>query len=136
LLKDQALVFANQHHKLYRLRGVADIAITDSPVILSALYAPKNYPASFMPFVLDMYNQFDNINYYIHRKHPYSEIGRVHTEKEAANIDIKLQALLKQAGIQYQDVDSGNYLPEYVLSELQEAHPELFPPIPQPVVTL
>ena len=94
ILKDQLYIFANQNRKLERLRGKVDYVITDSPLLLSLLYMPENYPLSFHPFVLDIFHGYYNINIFINRVKPYIKLGRIQTEDQAKEKDEKLKNLL------------------------------------------
>ncbi len=60
LLNDQIYVFAQQNHRLWRLNDQVDYVITDAPLFLSCIYAPEDYPKSLTPFVLDMFNTYNN----------------------------------------------------------------------------
>jgi hypothetical protein len=88
-LENQAYVFAKQLQRLYRLDGQVDIAITDSPLLLSLMYTPADYPFSFRPFVIDMISRYNNVNYMLTRVKPYQQYGRNQTEEEAKIIDYK-----------------------------------------------
>tara|TARA_R100001530_G_scaffold63598_1_gene45720 strand:- start:2768 stop:3283 length:516 start_codon:yes stop_codon:yes gene_type:complete len=94
ILKDQLYIFANQNRKLERLKGRVDYAITDSPLLLTLIYMPKNYPESFISFVHDIFDSYDNTNVFINRVKPYIESGRVETEEQAKEIDDKIKPLL------------------------------------------
>lgn len=88
-LENQAYVFAKQLQRLHRLEGQVDIAITDSPLLLSIMYTPPGYPSSFCPFVLDMIRRYNNLNYMLTREKEYQQYGRTQTEDEAKEIDHK-----------------------------------------------
>ena len=55
-LSSQNFVFANQEYRLSRLESSVDYAIMDSPILLSAIYAPEGYPGSFINFCYDMFS--------------------------------------------------------------------------------
>ena len=97
----QSYVFGQQLWRIERLIGKVDYIITDSPLLLSLIYKPKDYPNSFDNFVLDMFNKYDNINFYLIRKKKYISIGRNQTEDEAKVIDEITKSTLNKYEIPY-----------------------------------
>lgn len=93
-LNDQLYVFANQFHRLYRCkRSGVDVAVTDSPLLLSNLYRDKHSPFFAEPFtdyVEYCASVFDNINCFIRRVKPYNPCGRQQDEESARALDAKL----------------------------------------------
>jgi hypothetical protein len=83
-----------------------DIVITDSPLLLSCIYAPNDYPDSFRRFVLDVYFGFENINFLVQRQKRYIRIGRDQTENEAKEIDVKVMSFLEEYSIPYHLITS------------------------------
>ena len=97
IFDDQLYIFAKQHHMLHTLDGQVDVAICDSPLLLSNIYG-KIYPNSvmnnsetFFTMVDECFNRFDNYNVVLGRKKVYNPMGRVQTEDEARGIDMKIQ---------------------------------------------
>ena len=89
-LSDQLYMFGKQHRRQHRLKGQVDYVVTDSPLLLSLFYKPEDYSEHFEPFVLDMWNMYDNRNFFIDRTKPYVTIGRNQTEEEARAIDRRI----------------------------------------------
>ncbi len=120
LLEQQNYVFANQEHKLRVLSKHADIAISDSPLPLSAFYAPDDFPASFGPFVLDVFKGYKNVNYFIERNHdlPYQQEGRIHTALESDSIAQAMMDMLDREGVPFTRIAAGPGIPERVLADL------------------
>jgi hypothetical protein len=85
-LKNQFLIAANQYTRVLRLNGKVDVIVTDSPLLLG-LYYGKYEPDSFKQYLLDKFNEFDNINFFIKRVKPYNQTGRTQSEDEAIEID-------------------------------------------------
>ncbi len=119
-LSHQNLVFANQEHRLARLRGKVDCAISDSPLPLSALYAPEGYPESFRRLVMDFYGSYDNANYFVNRDPsiPYMQSGRIHSAAESDEIAGRMKEMLRAEGIRFSEVTAGDRLPERVFADL------------------
>ena len=102
MLRNQVLIAAQQYHRLWRLKDKVDVAITDSPIILSRIYNRQNF-THFDPFVLELFNEFDNVNVFVERhiQHEYYKIGRIHDELEAIEIDKRIRRMLDNDGIKY-----------------------------------
>ena len=75
-IQDQLYVLANQHRGIVKSYGKVDYIVLDSPILLSLTYRnyykgteyPSNlYGESFDKMVLDIFNQYDNINIVLKR---------------------------------------------------------------------
>lgn len=119
-LSHQNLVFANQEHRLARLRGKVDCAISDSPLPLSALYAPEGYPESFRRLVMDLYGTYENANFFVNRDPsiPYMQSGRIHSADESDEIAGRMKDMLRSEGIPFVEVTAGDRLPERIYADL------------------
>ena len=99
-LQDQLGILADQHEPYFELNDNVDFLITDSPLILSALYQPKNYIKHFKKMTVSTFNQYDNINFWINRpKEGFSEKRRAHSLEESIKKDKELKKMLKQYNI-------------------------------------
>lgn len=105
ILQNQAYVFAKQYERLWKLKGKVKYIITDSPILLSLQYQTANEPKSFTEFVLDKFNEFNNINFFIKRVKKYNPSGRLQTEEESRNIDENVKALLENHGYKYTTIE-------------------------------
>jgi len=94
IFDNQIYIFAKQHHRLWRLNGQVDIAITDSPLLLSAVYNDGKFP-SLDKFIIETYHGFNNLNYFLNRTKKYNPSGRNQNEEQAKLIDIKIKDMLK-----------------------------------------
>lgn len=86
----QPYVFGNQLWALERLRDTGiEVAISDSPIGLSAVYAPPGTPPAFLVAI----NHFVArerpyaINVFVRRANPYDPRGRFQTEDAARELD-------------------------------------------------
>ena len=110
LREEQLYLFAKQHHELFILRGKYEVAITDSPLLLTAFYAaPDVTPPSFFQCVKDYNATFDNLYFFITRDLAstdtvFEEEGRIHNRVEAMDIEAKQRAFLKEWNIPYIDI--------------------------------
>lgn len=118
LAKNQAYVFGKQLHYLDSVVGQVDYIVTDSPVLLSAVYVPDTYPKSFTQFVIEIFNSYSNINFFIRRKKQYNPIGRNQTEEEAKGIDVKIKAFLNCYGISYAAIDGDEIASQKIITLL------------------
>lgn len=96
-LNDQLGLLAEQHEPYFELEKEVDFLITDSPLILSALYQPKPYIKHFRKMTVATFNQYDNVNFWINRpKEGFSEKRRNHSLKESQVKDKELITLLNK----------------------------------------
>ena len=122
-LEDQYYVWGKQYHKLWRVEDQVDVVITDSPLILGLVYS-KDKPKCFTDMVLDSFNEFDNMNYFITRLKLYNPKGRNQTEDEAKSIDTDVIEILVSNNIDYTSTQ-GNHsgitqITEEVLEKLHK----------------
>lgn len=125
---DQLSIFAEQNRRLERVRDHVDFVVTDSPILLSSVYAPEKYPESFHRFVLDMFRSYENVNFFLERVIPYENFGRLHTEDEAEIVGAAMQNLLKSRQIPFEILSGGQEAPAGIVRRLQN--------LPAPVVPL
>lgn len=96
----QETIFGEQNYRLLRLWDKVDWAITDSPILLSAVYPlivrarckdMKPWPAMapFREMVRTQFNTYDNINIWLQRPEDqeYQQAGRLQNRGEAIAAD-------------------------------------------------
>jgi hypothetical protein len=106
-LKNQIYVFGNQLHRIERLINKVDVIITDSHLLLSIIYKPNHLSNKFDKLVLEVFNSYDNLNYFIKRTHPFNPSGRVEkTIEEAIIKDNQIKEVLINNNIPYESVTS------------------------------
>jgi nicotinamide riboside kinase len=106
-LANQAYVFGRQVQRLERLRGKVDLVITDSPFLLSAIYAPENYPEEWESVVVKLWKGYDNVVALLERGPWFDDRGRVHNLEASLEVDRKIAVLLAKHDITYTQVDHG-----------------------------
>jgi hypothetical protein len=104
-LSNQVYVFGKQYHRITRLANKVAVIICDSPLPLSVFYKPENLSDKFSEFVLEEFNKFNNLNFFIHRKKQYNPAGRVQTEEEARQVDVDMFKFLADNKILVTRVD-------------------------------
>lgn len=107
VLDDQLYIFGKQYHKLFRLKDKVDVIITDSPLLVSILYnkTPSKY---FDDLVVEQYNTFNNMLFFINRPDTYQTEGRLQTANDAKTIDDETKSMLKDNNIPYTEISCEN----------------------------
>lgn len=120
-------IFSEQEKKLriFLKSNEVEFAITDSPLLLSSYYAPKDYAISFKDFVFEVFNSYDNINFFVNRTHKYSHQGRKHNESESLFINKNIKAYLINNNVPFIEINSNVNLEDVVLTYLLENHRDL-----------
>ena len=108
-LDAQEYIFGLQSYNVaLRLNKGVDILITDSPLPLSVLYNRSPVLGEdFNRTVMNVFNSYHNINYFLERVNDYDPVGRWQTEAESDALGDKLKSLLKRLEIKYA-VKKGN----------------------------
>jgi hypothetical protein len=104
VLSDQLYIIAKQNRRIQRLDGQVEFAITDSPLPLGLLYQPPGYFTTFEPFVMEVWNSYNNYNFLLGRDFEYQPVGRNQTAEEAVEVDKALVNLLNSRKITYSRV--------------------------------
>lgn len=100
-LRDQFHVFGEQHLRQSSMVGKVDFLLTDSPIILGAIYAPPEYPDSFRETMFWAFNQFDNVNFFVKRRSTFNQEGRNQTLEQAKDIDNSVEEMLIKHNIPF-----------------------------------
>lgn len=104
--ENQILITANQYSRQLWLReNNIHFCVTDSPLLLGAIHQPQTYFQNYEPLLLEMFNSFNNINFFIHRgEFKYDSVGRNENELESMNKKIQLKEFLDKNGITYTNI--------------------------------
>jgi nicotinamide riboside kinase len=109
MFTEQDYIFSKQNNRLRRLVGKVDIAIVDSPLLLSLVFKKDWFPKSFEPFIIEAFKTYHNKNFFINRKIPFNKEGRNEEKDEAIELDGAIKSLLgwlnHSNGISYQEVN-------------------------------
>lgn len=98
--KNYAYVFGQQSFRLSRCKDKVDVIITDSPLPLSIFYNEDAVLGeSFNETVMNVFNSYENLNYFLNRTTPYSSVGRFQTEEESDALKQPMIDLLNERGI-------------------------------------
>lgn len=114
----QPYIFGEQLFRMARLAGQVSAVVTDSPLLLSSIYAPEDEFDSFHQLVIDKFNSFNNINFYINRVKPYNPKGRNQDLEEAREIDWLVRDYLINMDIPYYEVNGDENAPDYIVGKV------------------
>lgn len=106
VLHDQIYIFGKQLHRLRRLDGKVNVAITDSPLLLSLIYG-RHEPEEFKRLVWKVYDEYWNFNVFLKRHKPFHPAGRLQDEREARQLDEKIKRLLQLGNVPFLEIDTG-----------------------------
>lgn len=110
ILEDQIYIFAKQQRRIARLKNHGlQWVITDSPIPLGLCYTkPEDQSDAFQDLVMQVFNSYENYNFYLTRNVQYNPNGRNQkTEQEAMQVDDKLTHMLTHNQIPYLTVQGG-----------------------------
>ena len=121
-LSNQLLVFAEQENRIRRLAldGNVEYVITDSPIILSLVYANrKEFGEWFVRTALEVNSKYQNRYWIIKRNKPYATYGRNQTEAQARELDKKIEDLVNTvSGGLYDTVYGDEMAPLIIYNEM------------------
>lgn len=102
VFENQAYIFGKQSYETQYVAKNVDVVITDSPIMLSALYNKSAVLGKgFNTTVFHVFNQYDNMNYFIDRVKIYNPAGRFQNEAEAMEKDKETLKMLTDYKIPY-----------------------------------
>lgn len=118
-LQDSLYVFAKQNSTLVQLsKNGIQYAVTDSPLPLCLAYTKEGYYKNFKNIVMEVFHNYQNVNFYLSSTHRYSRVGRVQNEEESKMIDQKLRVILPEEKIDFMELPSNNSTAGVVVEKL------------------
>ena len=101
-IQSQIYIFGKQQFQLFTMRDEVEVIVTDSPLILSAIY-DKSKCQSLKDLVLKEFNSYNNFTYFIERdkKVPYEQEGRYQDLKGAKKVDREVKKFMDENNIKY-----------------------------------
>jgi tRNA uridine 5-carbamoylmethylation protein Kti12 len=118
MFQDQIYLTAKQNHKQDMLRGKVDYCITDSPLLLGLHYAAPDYYPSYRVLLKEIWNSYENINFFLTRVKPYVPIGRNQSEEESNLLSLKILDMLKFYRIDFKEIAATRFAPQTILDFL------------------
>lgn len=102
VFKNQAYIFGTQSFRISRCSDKVDVIVTDCPLFLTAFYNKSTVLGEdFNRVVLNVFNSYNNINYFIDRVKDYNPIGRLQTEQESKALRLPMLSMLDKYNIDY-----------------------------------
>ncbi len=104
--KNELYLFGKQQYKISRCASEVDVVVTDSPLPLCIAY--NNDPVLgdlFNALVMNVFNSYSNMNYFVKRVKPYKQVGRLQSSEEADKISDEVLSVFLNHGIDFKEVD-------------------------------
>jgi len=115
-LNCQPLIFGKQLFRLEKLLGQVEYVVTDSPILLSAIYGNEGY--EWVRYVCHKFKSMKNINYYINRVKDYNPVGRNQTEGESDEIGQAIRLVLAEHAY-FKTVNGDDSAVPFILDDLK-----------------
>lgn len=97
---NQAYMFGKQSYRISRVAGKVDVIVTDSPLPLSIHYnKDPRLTENFNLSVIDVFNSYNNVCYFLNRVKPYNPNGRNQTEEESDKMSGQIYDMLDKYNI-------------------------------------
>ncbi len=103
VFENQVYIFGKQLHRILRVQEKVDVVVTDSPILLVALYNER-LGKTFDDLIYEIFKTYNNVNYFLVRKKEYIRKGRLQTLEEAIELDKSTRDLLDRNQIEYKTV--------------------------------
>jgi nicotinamide riboside kinase len=116
-LQYSTYVFGNQAYRFQKCQGKVDILITDSPILLAAIYGTCK-SEHFKPLVVDTFKDFNNRSYFINRVKEFNPNGRIHNEEESIKKSEEIKNLLNTYQIPYKTIQGEQAGYEIIISDI------------------
>ncbi len=101
----QYYLHAKQFRNIDRVLGKVEFIVVDSPPVMSLAYTSDAYPEEYTDYVHKMHSMGNNLNIFLNRVVPYSEVGRMQKEAEANVKAAKILDVLILGAIPYTRMD-------------------------------
>ena len=125
-MKNQRIILKNQAHKQDRLLNQVQIVVTDSPLLLSIIYAHDRTP-EYTQEILDFYNSHNNFNFVINRpeNQNFEQVGRKQNLEESIQKDKEILQLLDDFDMKYHIYNRTPISLAYLVEEIEKSYKKL-----------
>lgn len=113
----QVHLLGEQYRRLKRLEGQVDLAVTDSPLLLSYVYAGDPLVKRL---ALGMHREFDSANFLVRRVKEYRKEGRFQEEPRARELDGLIEDALQGNKIRYKSLPGVRASVLYIVGKAKE----------------
>lgn len=103
-MEHQVALLNEQEYRLRRLIGKVDFIVTDSPLLLNALYFKAQTPEAGMAYADTVYRRFSSYNnfcVFVQRGTTFETEGRIHNAQQSQAIDQQIKEILNRYHIYY-----------------------------------
>ncbi len=121
-IESQIYIFAKQQFQLFTMKDEVDVILTDSPLILCAVYDKTSCPL-LKALILKEYNKYNNLNYLLLRDEsvPYEQEGRYQDSEGAKKVDTQMVDFLNKEEIPFTSVYGiGKNTLDIILKDIKE----------------
>jgi adenylate kinase family enzyme len=119
VFKNQAYIFGKQYYRISRLDSKVDVVVTDSPILNSALYNDSALLGSdFDKVVRNVFDSYENINYYVSRDKPYNPAGRHQTQDQSDRLAKVFRQQLSIMRVPYRNIKGNQQDYDRVVSDV------------------
>lgn len=102
-MDSQSVLFAEQKHRVDRLMGQVAVIVTDSPILLSAIYA-NDATQEFTDNIVRQFCDYTSFNFIVKRDDvSFEQEGRIHNMEQSKQKDNEIKSLLDNFGIPYEE---------------------------------
>lgn len=116
-LSNQNYVFGEQHMRIFRNLGQVEVIITDSPLLLTAIYDTSE-ASHLRNQAITEYNKMWNYTVFLKRYKAYNPNGRNQTEEEAKEIDAKILDYLLDNEIAFETAKGTREGRDYIIRKV------------------
>lgn len=103
-LSNQIYILGKQYYRIARCMDQVDVIVTDSPILLSILYGEHCfYSSELNSLVKKLWQENNNLLYFINRVKKYNPAGRNQTAEESDALSMQLKKLLSDNDFNYEE---------------------------------
>jgi hypothetical protein len=96
VFQNQFYVTAKQSLRMSRLKGKVDVIVTDSPVLMAAVYNKDAvYYEPYLEVLKAIHDEYWNFDVFLNRVKPYNPKGRFQDELGAKAVDDEIKGVMK-----------------------------------------
>ncbi|MBN1412277.1 MAG: AAA family ATPase [Spirochaetales bacterium] len=117
IFENQVYILGKQLQRIVRVLGKVDVVVTDSPILLVALYNRK-LGKTFDDLIMQIFHSYENMNFFLMRKKKYLKKGRTQTLEEALELDVHTKDLLDRNKVTYTPVTGEKASIDIIVKEI------------------
>ena len=129
-LRNPLFMFAQQEAQLEVLRDRnLDFVVVDGCLLNALVYPVPRMLPSFEPMVIEYFNDYDNVNFFIEGVAPFSSEGRNETKEQSDEVAQWLLQLMERHGITYHKKMPGDIFAAGEIFTILTGHTPPFVPV-------